>query len=82
MGIDPNKQNQIEFSVVNKTYFYSLEDIVLKQFGMELFDFWWYVYFGWLAMIYVVDTLVFRPDWQQGGTQGGAAGGKQNPTIW
>ena len=42
MGIDPNKQNHIEFSVVNKTYFYSLEDIVLKQFGMEFFDFWWY----------------------------------------
>lgn len=25
---------------------------------------------------------VERIDWQQGGTQGGAAGGKQNPTIW
>ncbi|EGD79621.1 hypothetical protein PTSG_13053 [Salpingoeca rosetta] len=40
--------------------------------------------------VYSVEDIVLQPlpfdfwwiDWQQGGTQGGCAGGKQNPTIW
>eukprot|EP00056_Hartaetosiga_gracilis_P005958 m.91505 g.91505 ORF g.91505 m.91505 type:complete len:1088 (-) comp12327_c0_seq1:202-3465(-) len=60
MGLDPDTTSQIAFSAINKTYVYSLEDIVL---GSVPIDFWWI-------------------DWQQGGTQGGCAGGKQNPTIW
>ncbi|EDQ92185.1 uncharacterized protein MONBRDRAFT_5942 [Monosiga brevicollis MX1] len=63
MGLNVDNTTEIDFSVLDKEYFYNLEDIVLKQFNMDTFDFWW-------------------PDWQQGGTQGGAAGGKQNPTIW
>jgi len=49
-------------SIVNKTYVYALEDIVLGDVADKL-DFMWI-------------------DWQQGGKMGGAAGGKQNPTIW
>lgn len=29
----------------------------------------------------VMQGIDFFPDWQQGGTQGGAVGGPQNPTV-
>ena len=61
MGLDPANTTTVEFSIVNKTYAYALDDIVLGDVADKI-DFMWI-------------------DWQQGGTQGGAAGGKQNPTI-
>ena len=63
MGLDPSKTTVIPFSMVNKTYVYALEDIVLGNVSQAGMDFWWI-------------------DYQQGGTQGGCQGLKQNPTIW
>eukprot|EP01087_Luapelamoeba_hula_P016795 TRINITY_DN519_c1_g1_i1.p1 TRINITY_DN519_c1_g1~~TRINITY_DN519_c1_g1_i1.p1 ORF type:complete len:943 (-),score=155.61 TRINITY_DN519_c1_g1_i1:23-2851(-) len=63
MGLNPKTAGTIPFSIVNSTYVYGLEDIVLGDLEKQGVDFWWI-------------------DWQQGGTQGGAKGGKQNPTIW
>ena len=56
---------RIEFSIVNQTTMYALEDVVLQPLEeKDGVDFWWI-------------------DWQQGEEgPGGAAGGKQNPTIW
>jgi len=54
----------INFSIVNETIAYALEDVVLTPLEENGVDFWWI-------------------DWQQGeGGRGGAAGAKQNPTIW
>lgn len=63
MGFDTKGGPTIPFSMVNASYVYGLEDIVLKNLTDQGVDFWWI-------------------DWQQGGTQGGCAGGAQNPTIW
>ena len=56
----------IKFSIVNSTIAYALEDTILRPLEEDGVDFWWI-------------------DWQQGEGEkgeGGAAGNKQNPTIW
>jgi alpha-glucosidase (family GH31 glycosyl hydrolase) len=56
----------INFSIVNSTIAYALEDTILWPLEKNGVDFWWI-------------------DWQQGEGEkgeGGAAGNKQNPTIW
>ena len=63
LGLNPKTCGTIPFSMVNASYVYGLEDIVLKNVSDQGVDFWWI-------------------DWQQGGKQGGCAGGAQNPTIW
>jgi hypothetical protein len=63
VGQDPTQGKAINFTIVNSTIAYALEDVVLRPLEEDGVDFWWI-------------------DWQQGETgKGGAAGGKQNPTI-
>lgn len=63
IGLDPNTNTVVPFTVVNKTVAYAVEDIVMEALIEQGMDFWWI-------------------DYQQGGTQGGAAGDAQNPTVW
>lgn len=56
-GFDCSKGDSIPFSIVNKTYVYALEDIVLKNVSGEL-DFWWIdwqqgIVHGWEALLEV-----------------------------
>lgn len=41
MGINPNTQVTIPFSMVNASYVYGLEDIVLKNLTDQGVEFWW-----------------------------------------
>lgn len=63
VGQNPALQLPVNFTVINATLAYALEDVVLQPLERDGVDFWWI-------------------DWQQGESQGGAHGKKQNPTIW
>jgi len=64
IGRSPETNETIDFSIVNSTIAYALEDTILRPLEEDGVDFWWI-------------------DWQQGEKDaGGAAGNKQNPTIW
>jgi len=41
MGLDPATTKSVAFSMVNKTYVYALEDIVLGALNKQGLDFWW-----------------------------------------
>jgi hypothetical protein len=62
LGLPPSQTNAA-FNLLNDTWAYAVEDIVLNDILRQGVDFFWI-------------------DWQQGGSQGGLSGDKQNPTMW
>ena len=41
VGMDPAKGHKVPFNLVNSTWSYALEDIVLKYVEEQGMDFWW-----------------------------------------
>ena len=41
VGMDPASQEIVQFNLINESWTYSLEDIVLKNVENQGMDFWW-----------------------------------------